>query len=74
MNPNTNIPVVDHQEEITSSEVVAPRDQTSIAPTSQILGGTKLAEMIPPPDSVTHKVVVDDTLLPDEVSPTKISI
>ena len=63
-----------HQEELVSSEVVAPRDQTSIIPTTQILGGTKLEEMMSPSGSVELKVVVDVTLITEEVSPTKISI
>ena len=74
LNPNTNIPSVWYQEEFVSSEVVTPRTQTSRTPTSQILVCTKLANMMSPSDSVPRKVVVDVTPLPQEFSPTKISV
>jgi hypothetical protein len=56
---------VDDEEKVTSCAVVAPRDETSTAPTNprQILGCTKQAKMMAPSASVGRKVAVDATRL-----------
>jgi uncharacterized membrane protein YjjP (DUF1212 family) len=64
--------VEDHTE-LASSAFVAPRVQTSTAPTKQLLGCTKLAKMMASSGSVTHKVAVDATRLAEQVSPAKMS-
>ncbi len=53
--------IVEDHTELASSAFVAPRVQTSTAPTKQLLGCTKLAKMMAPSGSVTHKVAVDAT-------------
>ena len=65
---------VEDQTELVSSAFVAPRAQTSTAPTKQFLGCTKLAKIMAPSGSVAHKVAVDATRIAEEVSPTKMSM
>ena len=65
--------IVEDHTELASSAFVAPRVQTSTAPTKQLLGCTKLAKMMAPSGSVTHKVAVDATRLAEQVSPGKMS-
>ena len=68
--------IVEDQEKVTSSAVVAPRAEPSTAPTNprQLLGCTKQAKMMDPSASVGRKVAVDATRLAEEVSPAKMSI
>ncbi len=65
--------IVEDHKELVSSAFVAPRVQTSTDSTKQLLGCTKIAKMMVPSVSVTHKVTVDVTRLPEQVSPGKMS-
>ena len=68
--------IVEDQEKVASSAVVAPRPEPSTAPTNprQLLGCTKQPKMMAPSASVGRKVAVDATRVTEEVSPAKMSI